>query len=98
MNELSLTIDFAVECRKKYLELLTGEDDVIFDVSEITDIDLAGLQILLALFKQAAIEKKKLRLTGIVGDNLQSCAVTAGISDTPCRTGEELEQAIISIF
>jgi hypothetical protein len=93
-NPQSLTVDFAKECREHFLELLKGGDEVFVDMTEIAEIDIAGLQILVGLLKQSVLEKKKVRLTGDLSGDIQSRIMCCGICGEPCSTGVQLEQAL----
>ena len=93
-NPRALTVEFAKECREHYLELLGTHGEVILDMTEIAEIDISGVQILVGLLKQAIREKKKVHLTGDLSGELQSRLICGGICGEPCSTGGQLEQAL----
>ena len=49
------TIFDAADLRQQLLPLVTASTPVVVDLAEITEIDTAGLQVLLALQKQCAL-------------------------------------------
>jgi anti-sigma B factor antagonist len=58
-----LNIYTATEWRDRLINEAAGHDDIEVDLGEIAEIDCAGLQLLLALRRQAANENRQLRFT-----------------------------------
>ena len=56
-----LTIYTAVESRKRLLEALAGEGAVEVDLSGVTEIDSAGLQLLIMAKKEANLAGRGIR-------------------------------------
>ena len=59
-----LTIYTALELKDKLLTGLSTTEELELDLSEVSEIDAAGLQLLIMIKKQAAISGKVLRFTG----------------------------------
>ncbi len=55
-----LTIVQAEECKANLLQLITENDVIELDDSQVTVIDTIGVQMLLALVTEIAAQKKKL--------------------------------------
>ena len=55
-----LTIVQAEECKANLLHLITENDVIELDDSQVTVIDTIGVQLLLALVTEIAAQKKKL--------------------------------------
>jgi len=55
-----LTIYTASEWRDRLINELAGNDDIRLDLAEVSEIDSAGLQLLLAVQRQAAGEGRQL--------------------------------------
>jgi anti-anti-sigma factor len=50
--------------RARFVELLSGTEEVELNLAEVTDFDSAGLQLLLWFGREAARAKVKCRVTG----------------------------------
>jgi anti-anti-sigma factor len=62
--EGELTIYTAVELQNKLLAGLSKTDELELDLSEVSEFDAAGLQLLVTIKKEAAVLGKVLRITG----------------------------------
>ncbi|TAN67729.1 MAG: STAS domain-containing protein [Methylobacter sp.] len=62
--EGELTIYTALELKDKLLTGLSANEELELDLSEVGEIDGAGLQLLVMIKQQAAILGKVLRITG----------------------------------
>ena len=58
--EGELTIYTAAETREKFAALLQSEQPIEIDLSQVSEIDTAGLQLLLLARREAVAHKKKL--------------------------------------
>lgn len=98
MNEpMSLTIENVQIFKKNFLELLAGGNVVNVDISYITEIDMAGFQIMVGLVHEALLKKKELHFTGTVSPDFASRILIAGISEETCVSGEQFEKAIKAV-
>ncbi len=57
-----LTIQSAAKFKEACQKAINRSNQIVFRLKQVTDCDLAGLQILCAAFKTAAAQKKKLIL------------------------------------
>lgn len=81
------TVRSADEAKAALLEALAGAPEVLLDVSGITGIDAAFLQLLCAAQKSAAAAGKPLRLEGGCSGTLARSFAEAGFSLPPGMAG-----------
>lgn len=91
---MPLTIENAQFFKKAYLQSLAEKGNMSVDMSAITDIDLAGIQILVALIRESVAQKKEIHFTGTVFPGVQARLQLAGFNEDLCDTGERFEHAI----
>ena len=70
-----LTIAAAADARALLLEALLGGGDLELDTIRVTDVDAAGLQVILAAFKSAIVAKTAVRFPS----EARGAAVAAGL-------------------
>lgn len=75
----SVTVRSAAGFRQALLDALEGEDQLDLDVSELTEIDLSFIQLVLAARAQAERAGKTLRLTAPAGPALTALLDRAGL-------------------
>lgn len=97
-NVTSLTIDRAGESRELYLALIEKDKGGAIDLGLLAEIDLAGIQILVALIRDATARKRDIRFTGALRPEITHRVALSGLSDTACATGEQLESAIRALL
>lgn len=97
-NVTSLTIERAGESRDRYLSILEKDKGGAIDLGSLAEIDLAGIQILVALIRDAVARKRDVRLTGALRAEVIHRVALSGLSDTACATGEQLESAIRALL
>jgi anti-sigma B factor antagonist len=79
-----LSIFTAADVRQKLLEALDSEAEVDVDLSEITEMDSAGMQLLVAAKREAGHRNKPLRFTGhsaAVFELLELCNLSGHLGD-----------------
>lgn len=62
--EESLSIENAEKTKRSLLEYLDGAKEAVVDISDVQSIDLAGMQILIALAKECRARSIPLRFDG----------------------------------
>jgi anti-anti-sigma regulatory factor len=97
-NVTSLTIERAGESRGLYLSLLEKGKGEAIDLGSLAEIDLAGIQILVALIRDAASRKRDIRLTGALRAEVTYRVALSGLCGPECATGEQLESAIRALL
>ena len=79
-----LNIFTAAELRLQLLEALAGNPDLEVDLSQVNEIDSAGLQLMLAAKREAAVRKQTLQFTGhspAVFEALELCRLSGQLGD-----------------
>ena len=77
--EAEFTIYNAMECRDALLEAMRAEGDLEIDLAAVSEMDAAGLQLLLLAKREAEAHGKRLYLTApgpAVADVMQLCNLT----------------------
>ncbi len=64
---------------------------VLVSLSQCTDIDLAGVQLLISLKRYARLHKKAVHLTGAVPEVVAGRMTAGGFTPNPVREGRELD-------
>jgi anti-anti-sigma regulatory factor len=99
MSELeSLTVDNAQAAKRALAALLSSGKAAVVDMATISDIDLAGLQLLFAAFQQARAERRELTLTGPLSESARAAIALSGLADESCADGEELTRVIKAVL
>jgi anti-anti-sigma factor len=75
-----LTIYTAASCQEELFDLLTAKEDIKLICRELTEIDAAGIQLLLSLKKTTFQEDFSLQLTN-VSSEVEEIFAVAGIRD-----------------
>jgi ABC-type transporter Mla MlaB component len=94
----ALNIEQASGSKGLLLGLLSGSKSVNLDLAVIDAVDLAGVQLLVAMLREAAAQKKEVHFTGALSASFQDMISLAGVTQGDCRTGEELESALKAVF
>jgi len=92
-----LTIEYASSTRNLLLQLLVGQEILEFNFSNINTIDLSGIQIIVALVRQANKENREIHFTGRLSDNVQEQLVFGGFTLEPCLTGAQFEAILKAV-
>ncbi|MFZ2269909.1 MAG: STAS domain-containing protein [Azonexus sp.] len=79
-----LNIFTAAELRLQLLEALAGNPELEVDLTQVSEIDSAGLQLMLAAKREAATRQQTLQFTGhspAVFDALELCRLSGQLGD-----------------
>ena len=79
-----LSIFTAAVLRQQLLDALDGETDVEVDLSAVSEMDSAGMQLMVAAKREAGVRNKSLRFTGhspAVFDVLELCDLSGHLGD-----------------
>ncbi|MGE5467580.1 MAG: lipid asymmetry maintenance protein MlaB [Ignavibacteria bacterium] len=79
-----VTVFNAGDVRQKLLAALNGTDDVDVDLSQVTEIDTAGVQLIVAAKREAAERNKELHFSGcspVVLDVMGLLGLSAYLTD-----------------
>jgi anti-anti-sigma factor len=87
-----MTVQYAGELRDHLLEVFAKAKNVTVDLSGVTDIDVAGLQLLCSAHRTADYAKTRFAMTGGQGAVIREAAEVAGLqrqtgcSEDVCNT------------
>ena len=79
-----LSIFTAADICHRLLDALESAQDVEVDLSEVTEVDSAGMQLMVAAKKEAALRHSQLRFTGhsaAVFDVVELCNLSGQLGD-----------------
>lgn len=94
----ALSIEYVTGSKGSLLGSLSGSNNVVIDLAVVDAVDLSGIQLLVALMREAASRKKEVSFTGSLSASFQNFLSLAGIVHGECKTGEELESALKAVF
>lgn len=84
-----MTVQYAGELRDHLLELFMKAKNVTIDLSGVTDIDVAGLQLLCSAHRTSDYAKTRFAVAGGQGAVIRDAAEAAGLlRDTGCSEDE----------
>lgn len=84
-----LNINNSGQLRDALLSSLKSVDSLVLDVTETTEIDLTGLQLLCSAHRSSIVSNKKLTIKGYKGGIVQEVADEAGFSNNKCDFREK---------
>lgn len=93
-----MTIDRSREIKVVFIDLLSGSGEAVLDFEKTEEIDLAGIQLLVALFREATQKGVTLRCRGRLNDRVISRLRIFGLCDEACGTAEGLGETLGSLF
>lgn len=76
----NMTIHYAEEMKSSLLAALGGSSTITCNLENVSEIDLAGLQLLCALHKSSCSAGKLLKVVGLEGATLKKTLLSAGFS------------------
>jgi len=92
-----LTIDYASSSSKLLIQLLAEQKFLEFNLTNVSAIDLSGIQILVAFMRQASKDNREVRFIGQLPVSLQEQLVLGGLSPGSCLTGAHLEAILKAV-
>jgi len=96
-DPMPLTIENAQTFKTNFLRMLEEKGDLTVDMGDIPEIDLAGIQLLVALVLEGASNKRDIHFTGTIFPDVQARLRLAGFNEEFCATGEKFELAIKAV-
>ena len=98
MNEMPpLTIEYAALSSKQLLQLLAKQKTLEFNLENVGTIDLSGIQILIALVREANKDNCEVHFSGQLSESFQEQIALGGLSSDPCLTGETFEAILKAV-
>ncbi len=89
----SLTIATVASVKTRFLDALGASASVTIAAEAIESIDLAGIQLLVSLFRQSRVVGKKAALQGPLRESVREKILLIGMCEGLCETGEQLSEA-----
>jgi anti-anti-sigma regulatory factor len=86
----NLTIENANFWKDHFMVLVKKNSPVEFDVAELESVDLAGVQILIGLYRECVKRKIELRMTGNLMSDIAERINKMGLSESPCASGNDV--------
>lgn len=93
-----ITVDCANDIRTVLLENLETGNGAVFDFEKTGTIDLAGIQLLLAFFRDAGQRGVPVQCTGTLCEQLVGRLKLFGFYGEACDSPEKLCEALKSYF
>ena len=94
----ALTIESAAASKGLLLALLSGSKNVCLDLALVDAVDLSGLQLLVAMMRESAAQKREVHFSGSLSAAFRDFLSLAGITQGDCLTGEDLESTLKAAF
>jgi ABC-type transporter Mla MlaB component len=94
----ALTIEYASGSKGLLQGLLSESKNVCLDLAAINAVDLSGVQLLVAMLREAAAQKKEVHFSGTLSASFRDLISIAGVTHGECLTGEDLESALKAVF
>lgn len=91
-----ITIDKAGDLRKMLEEVLRKNHSVMLQVSDIQEIDAAGLQLLSSVLLWGAANNVQVDFTGVIPTELEIALLASGFCRTVPHEGRLLKDSILS--
>ena len=73
-------IEEAAQSREELLEAFDSATEVQLDISEVEDIDVSAIQIIIASFKEAKKRNIPFSISGVIPDTIEQFCRSCGVS------------------
>lgn len=93
-----LLIQHSQECKELFLDAISKYNSITVDVSEVNKIDIAGLQLLIALAKEIDINSKTFKFIGELKENFKYSINHITFSNRLMSNGDDLTQFICEML
>lgn len=93
--EDSVTIENVQQKKQELQKAFNSSDEVFLDVSKLEDIDISGVQLIIASQKEAQIMKKHFGVTGEISENLINFFRRIGIPINKLTSAEQFTTEIL---
>lgn len=93
----ALSIEYVSGSKGLLLGRLAESKEMCLDLAVVDAIDLSGVQLLVALMREAVDQKKEVHFTGSLSASFRNVLALAGVAQGGCETGEELESALKAV-
>jgi anti-anti-sigma regulatory factor len=89
-----MTIQNAAEIRNSLLQAFSDGESLILEMDKVTEVDLAGLQLLCSAHRSSIADRKRFSVSGIYNEAIKSVILDAGF---PRHSGcvEDIEKTCV---
>lgn len=91
----SVSIENADEKKQELLDALENYSEIYLDVTNLDDMDVSCIQLVVAAHKESKIRNKQFKLTGNISDNLCSFLKKIGIPIDKVTSTENFNTEIL---
>ncbi len=91
----TVSIENAQKKKQELLKAFNSSDMILLDISNLEDLDISAVQLILASEKEALMRKKKFKLVGEIPQNFVNFFCRIGIPIDELTTGEEFSTEIL---
>lgn len=91
----TVTVENAQKKKQELLKAFNSSDVIYLDISQVEDLDISAVQLILASQKEALMRKKKFKIVGEVSSNFVDFFCRIGIPMDNLITSEQLSTEIL---
>lgn len=93
-----ITIEKAIEYKNALLDAFEKFDEITLSIETVTDIDIAGLQVIFAAQQEAELRHKKFTIEGTIPEVLGQGLKMGGVSLDLFTTGEPFKEKMFTTW
>lgn len=93
--EDAVTIENVAQKKTELLKAFNAYQEIFLDISQLDDIDISGVQLIIACKKEAQIRNFDFKVTGDISSNLRNFFQRIGIPIDKLTTTEQLSSEIL---
>lgn len=93
-----MTVDCAQSVKATFLDILAHPEGAVLDFDKTEEIDLSGIQLLLALFRDAARKKIVVTCAGTLAEQVVRKLRLFGFCKEACDSADTLCNTLSSFF
>ena len=93
--EDTVSVENAQKKKQELLKAFNSSDRIHLDISQVEDLDISAVQLILASQKEALLRKKEFKIVGEVSSNFSDFFCRIGIPMDNLITSEQLSTEIL---
>lgn len=93
----TVSVENAQKKKQELLKAFNSSDTIHLDISQVEDLDISAVQLILASQKEALSRKKEFKIVGEVSSNLSDFFCRIGIPMSNLITSEQFSTEILEI-
>ena len=91
----AVTIENVAQKKTELLKVFNSNQEIFLDISQLDDIDISGVQLIIAYKKKTQIRNLNFKVTGDISSNLRNFFQRIGIPIDKLTTTEQLSSEIL---